>query len=386
VKNFSVDISRLAGLLLVGLVFNSPALATFYKFTELAPYTGGVRSNASAINNLGQIVGNTDFNAPCFGCGGYTRATIWDGSTGAPLSTPTTNSYASDINDLGQVVGWLSVNYTTSREAVIWDNMLAPTTTLDTIYYYDSAVAINNHGQIVGNSAPLSNSYRKAVVWNSEAGTTYLGISSQAVDINDVGQVAGRIGSDVVIWTGGTATVLGDLDGGFSVAEAINNSGQAVGWSLAAGGYRAVLWKNTAAIDLGTLGGFSYAYGINNIGQIVGSFYAVDGMSHAFLWEDGALIDLNTLLENNIIAEGWLLTSAQDINDNGEIVGNALNRITGQSSAFLLSMATISEPYSIALFCFGLTGIGVIRRRSVLAAHSDDSDRSSLRFRTGGVL
>ena len=80
---------------------------------------------------------------------------------------------------------------------------------------------------------------------------------------------------------------------------------------------------------------YSEAHGINERRQVVGvSCSNADGSGNcrAFLWQDGVMTDLNTL-----VAPGYtnLLTTAQDINDLGVITGRALDPITGERPAFL---------------------------------------------------
>jgi len=74
--------------------------------------------------------------------------------------------------------------------------------------------------------------------------------------------------------------------------------------------------------DLGTLGeslwGESSAFGINGAGQVVGYSDTDSGARHAFLYQDGQMTDLNTLIPPD---SGWRLSEAQDINDKGRIVG-----------------------------------------------------------------
>jgi len=77
----------------------------------------------------------------------------------------------------------------------------------------------------------------------------------------------------------------------------INDSGQIAGQASTPGGqYHAFLYNDGKMIDLGTLGGASSsAYDINESGQIVGNADTSGGQSHAFLYSGGKLIDLRTL-------------------------------------------------------------------------------------------
>jgi probable HAF family extracellular repeat protein len=61
--------------------------------------------------------------------------------------------------------------------------------------------------------------------------------------------------------------------------------------------------------------------------------------------------------------DGWFLSSANAINDGGQIVGDGF--IDGQQHAFLLSPTLVPEPDSSALILFGLGVIVMIavRRR-----------------------
>ncbi len=74
--------------------------------------------------------------------------------------------------------------------------------------------------------------------------------------------------------------------------------------------------------DLGTSGGNSTARGINDSGQVVGYSDTSAGDRRAFLWEDGVMTDLGTLVPTG---SGWTLTEAHGINDLGQIVGTGVH-------------------------------------------------------------
>lgn len=127
-------------------------------------------------------------------------------------------------------------------------------------------------------------------------------------------------------------------------------------------------WAGTGftITDLGTLrGADSYARDINNNGQVVGNALTV-GEYHAFLYSEGSLFDLNTLLPSE---SGWLLGAAYGINDLGQIVG--WGTINGHDHAFLMTpsgepLSSVPVPSAVWLLgsgLAGLLGLGRGRRR-----------------------
>jgi probable HAF family extracellular repeat protein len=87
-------------------------------------------------------------------------------------------------------------------------------------------------------------------------------------------------------------TELGAPNEGANTVYALNDRGQAVGASLSANGERAVLWQEGKIVELPTLGGDSRALDINNHGQIVGWSKAAGGEAHPVLWENDEIQDL----------------------------------------------------------------------------------------------
>ena len=60
------------------------------------------------------------------------------------------------------------------------------------------------------------------------------------------------------------------------------------------------------------------ARGVNDHGAIVGAVDDVSGVRHAYLWDNGSVLDLNNAIPWN---SGWVLKGASDINEMGEICG-----------------------------------------------------------------
>jgi probable HAF family extracellular repeat protein/VCBS repeat-containing protein len=84
---------------------------------------------------------------------------------------------------------------------------------------------------------------------------------------------------------------------------------------------------------LGTLAGsVTWAQSINNLEQIVGFSALGYNYYHAFLYEDGMMVDLNNHRPDN---PEWDLNYAAAINDVGQIVG--IGTLGGQTRAFLLT-------------------------------------------------
>ena len=81
-----------------------------------------------------------------------------------------------------------------------------------------------------------------------------------------------------------------------------------------------------------------YAYGINDSGQVVGYSESASG-NLAFVWDQANdMQDLNSL----VTANGWVLSSAAAVNNDGDIVGTGL--FNGQPHGFLLTSSVLPPP------------------------------------------
>lgn len=354
-----------------------------YTFTDLgAPPPYGA-SLGQAINNSGEVAG---LIRPGGSVHSY-NATVWQNNTPITLeSLGGPRSEADAINNRGQAAGWAELPNSGGEAPTLWNG--TKVTRLTTLGAGGEASAINNQGQVAG-EVFLPQGGSGAVVWNgtqltrlNSLGGTY----SDAYAINNRGQVAGS--SDLaspeshhaVLWNGKKATDLGTFGGHYSDAKGINDRGQVVG--VASYGStdqnpgelsHAALWNGARATDLGSLGGpsgYSFANGINNAGVIVGESGMADGSEHATLWAGGKITDLNDLLDPKAKSEGWVLFTANGINNEGWIVGSARNTVLQRTHAFLLTplhqgatpmatpmMLTVPEPETYAMF---LAGLGLI--------------------------
>jgi probable HAF family extracellular repeat protein len=289
-----------------------------------------VKNKKGVIVGISEIadvdpLGETFSCAPFFGTpftGHSCRGFLWrdDEMTPLPPFPGGNNSYATGVNDRGQAVGWAEngIHDTTCTfpqvlqfRAAIWGPGENPMQELPPILDDSSsaATAINNNGQVVGISGRCDRAFGRFSAFHA------------------------------VLWENGVPTDLGNFGGvAWNTPTAINSRGQVTGFSDfpgdQAGGpnAHAFLWsKQNGLEDLKTLPGdaISLAFGINDRGQVVGQSIGANG-SHAFLWEDGVMKDLNDLVPSGTP----ILFFANDVDDRGQIVGGALDA-AGNSLAFV---------------------------------------------------
>ena len=127
------------------------------------------------------------------------------------------------------------------------------------------------------------------------------------------------------------------------------------------------IWNDTTASDLETI--FIQNFEFNNLGQLAGWPYTNDyDADHATLWNGSVLIDHYSFFDASAVNADWILTKANDINDNGRIVENAVNNLTVTTHALVLSTESVDldqEPETNAMFLGGLAFIGMMLRRRI---------------------
>jgi probable HAF family extracellular repeat protein len=249
------------------------------------------------------------------------------------------------VHDDGWPVG--SSLFEFSRKPVMFTGGLATRLLPDTMY--GEATAVNRHGVIAGYMYDAGFILRAAVWPEGSSAQVLSDHTGWAFAINDGGVVTGQVmpapGTGVAFrWEPGVGfESLPTLGGRSALGRGINNAGDVVGESYRENGSSriAAWWRasDDEVVDLGTLGGSeSSASDVNNHGQIVGWALNASGQRRAFLYANGVMVDLNTLVEPG---SGWVLLSANAINDAGQIAGEG--RFGLDVRAFLLTPPVNSD-------------------------------------------
>ena len=353
----------------------SKSAAVRYTVTDLGTL-GGTQSFAYAINDSGQIVGESAL--PVLPNGStpshaflYRKGVMTDL---APLNSgPILTGGPNGINDEGLIASGLVVEGIYSP--ALFDSKTGEITVLGSLGGIEGGVAfsgvadaVNNNGQAVG-LAFVNDRNSHAFLYSDGVMTdlsAFDGDWSRASGINDRGMIVGTFGflngpshsfsSHAFVYIDGTMIRINPFGSASdqSSATAINNKGQVVGSGLTdTGGSRGFIYQDGTITDIGTLEGGrnSLPFDINERGQVVGTADRPDMSTcsdpstcryvpRAVLYENGELKDLNSLIP---AASGWDLSYAYGINNRGHITGYGVNN--GGFRAFVLTPVKHHKPH-----------------------------------------
>jgi probable HAF family extracellular repeat protein len=360
-----------------------PGTDVRYTVTDLGP-VGGTPGQPYLISNNGLVSGaaaNPD---------GTMHAVLWCKGSTSDIGTPGLggpNSAAFGVNERGHAVGQAETSVADSEDFCGFNFYGFPSLTACLPFLWQNGVmthlstlggangfanSINKRGEVAGlaetsitDPAPGCPVFEfQPVIWKNgviQELHTYPGdTDGVAAFINDRGQAVGASGTCAsfnpysglylvenyaLLWENGKVTDLGNLGGTGGIAGnhacAINNRGQVVGHSELTNEttFHGFLWtRETGMRDLDTLPGdvASLSLGINDGGEVVGASISPPGPPtgsfRAFLWRNGVMTDLNTLIPAN---SALYLLLAQSINSSGEIIGLAFDSSDNQAHGFL---------------------------------------------------
>jgi probable HAF family extracellular repeat protein len=305
--------SNLILCFLVGLLcWPQIARAESFTYTTIS-VPGATQTSASAINNVGQIVGNYRDSTGAWHGYVYTNGTFTN-FFDVPGVNPPAPIGISGINDAGQIVG--SIGGPGGKGFLYSDGVFTD------IYYPQgfstSANGINNAGQIlVGidfvGSFVLSNGELTPII--------VPGISPmlvQASGINNIGQVVGSFG-----FSDDLQGFLQDTNGDVTT------------------------FRFPGAVE-------THPSGINDFGEIVGYYRGTGGPYHGFIYRNGDFTPFDEPLVGSFLG-----TQTREINNAGQIVGTFTDA-SGRIQGFLAT--PVPEPTSLLLLVSGIAAAGLLLR------------------------
>lgn len=259
------------------------------------------QSAAVDLNGLGHAVGTSTLR------NGFARAALWRNGTIIGLTPELPpyegTSFASAINDLGQIVGAIDDDGSQSYDGILWAN--GSRTALGGLGGGSTRPAdINNAGQVVGASS-TGLGVAHAFLWQN-GGMIDLGVlagdqDSGAAAINADGVIVGTSGRldpetflvtyRPFIYENGVMSAI-PVQSSEAYATDVNDAGVVVGLMRTSGAnspYHAWIYADGVLTNLNSLvpsgSGLhlAYANAINNNGEIAGLAYDAQGRAHGFL-------------------------------------------------------------------------------------------------------
>jgi probable HAF family extracellular repeat protein len=253
------------------------------RVTDLGVLERGEREygRATDINDRGQVVGFSVVNQDPEQSGGH--AFLWQNGTLTDLDPYGVDSAATAINNRGQIIG---TRYTTEgRRAFLWQNGVM------TDLGAGNPQDINDRGQVIGQNLSGGSG---ATMWYrgrvQDLGTPPGLEDWRPVAINERGWIVGTgttvdLNNRACLWRAGSFVDLGTFGGPSSNAIDINDRGEVLVTEAATGEGRGFVWRNGSVVDLFERGISEYSTlnALGDRGQILGSVFGPDTY-HAVLY------------------------------------------------------------------------------------------------------
>jgi probable HAF family extracellular repeat protein len=192
---------------------------------QLLGNLGGDLSTALAINDAGQIVGQS-------ATASSVQAFMWSSGTGMVAVGDAGTYLATSVNNSGEIACQEDPSPFTQIQAALCGPGRGSVTALSMFSAdpWSAVSALNNQGWFVA-TAQTPSGVDEGFLWTPQ-GMTIFGASFLPVSLNDVGQVIGSYNGQPAVWTSaGGFQVLPDSFG--DILTGINDGGQIVGDSSA---------------------------------------------------------------------------------------------------------------------------------------------------------
>ncbi len=327
-------LSLVAVMSLIMIPWQSASAQSKFFVTDL-----GANSTADGINCKGDVVGT--YTA----AGKAPKAFIYKNGRITYLATPPAydGSTASGINNSDEVIGESNVVQNPGRAPTVNAFLSEANGTRITLAQsqgpvFPQAYGINNPGAVVGLydagvTGPLQHAFLFRNGQLQDIGALLGSGFNDARAINNAGQVVGTANNQkkAFLYSNGRVQLIGNF-----IPNSINDQGQITGaaFNNAQTAFTAILYAGGLLTSLGTLPGFTNSEGlaINNGGEIVGVCSNSSGSNGAFLYSEGHMRDLSTLVLGR-----WTIVDCSGINDRSQIAATGTRPGSTVTHALLLT-------------------------------------------------